>query len=274
MSATNCRAGAKPEGENLARLLVRTLPMYELPGQAYWRALELFALRTVLASTAIGRPMLEIGCSDGSFASELFEGIEMGIDVNPRAVARARGRTYQSVQRMDARALSFRDKSFATVFGNSVVEHIPDIERVLKCAFDVLIDDGTLLLTVPLAAMNTHLFLASDRYRSRRQRQLMHVNLLSIEAWEELLRAAGFRRVRFTTYLSGGQCTLWDAMDAPVCVGISSRANVGAVLRMTGRLMPTALRAALYRRVAAVVNRLDGRVGSAENCAAVIVALK
>src|SRR5580704_7788942 len=104
--------------------------VYDIPSLAAWRAAELKALR----HCAFAPPVLEIGCGNGRFASLLFEQVAWGIDLNPREIALCSERNgfYGRLSSMDARSLKFADGVFATVFANCVMEHIPDLARVLS----------------------------------------------------------------------------------------------------------------------------------------------
>jgi SAM-dependent methyltransferase len=263
-------------GIELEHLLRRTLPIYELPGQAYWRALELSSIIGLKDTVEFDRPILEIGCADGVFASEVFDQIDDGIDINERAVARARrnGAPYQRVHLMDARQMTFSPGSFGTVFANCVIEHIPDLPRVLASSHAILRDGGQFIATVPLSGMNDHLTFRSRRYCDLRRRQLTHLNLHDPSQWRALFRNAGFTGFELRPYLDGGQCQLWDRLDAPVCVGVSRRGTIGTALRLIARALPPGVREAIYRSLARRIARGDARRRHGSPCAAAIVATK
>ena len=92
--------------------------------------------------------------------------MDWGIDLNPREIALCAGRNglYGRLACMDARRLIFADGVFATVFANCVMEHIPDLPRVLAECRRVLRPGGALIATVPLIEMNQHLLLRSAWY--------------------------------------------------------------------------------------------------------------
>lgn len=189
---------------------------YAWPSQAFWRYFELKALRGL----RMQKPVLEIGCGDGKFSSLLFDEIEEGIDINPKAVARAQAHgLYRKVRCADARELPATRGSFATVYANCVMEHIPGIAAVLRGCYDVLAPDGQLVMTVPLSEMNQHLLLRSGVYSRWRQHQLAHCNLFAVEQWRELLQAAGFRETEFRPYFGAAACRFWDRVDVIGCLG-------------------------------------------------------
>ncbi len=263
-------------GIELEQLLLRTLPIYELPGQAYWRALELSAIMDLKDTVEFDRPILEIGCADGVFASLVFDQIDDGIDINERGLARARrkGVPYRRVHLMDARKMTFSAESFGTVFANCVIEHIPDLPAVLASSHTILRDGGRFVATVPLLGMNDHLTFRSKRYSDLRRRQLVHLNLHDADGWQSVFRSAGFREFELRPYIRGGQCELWDRLDAPICLGISGRWNIGAALRLATHALPHGIRGWIHRSLARWIAVKDARLRHGPPCAAAIVASK
>lgn len=262
--------------ESLRELLTLTLPIYEAPGQALWRAFELAKVRELRETVGYDGPVLEIGCSDGVFSSLVFDTVDDGIDINPRAIERAklRGHVYERLHVMDARRMAFPEGAYGTVFANCVIEHIPDLEQVLRDSFRVLRPGGKFVATVPLREMNDYLVLRQDWYARMRQRQLVHVNLLSEAEWQALFRRVGFGHVETSTYLRGSQCAVWDQLDLPVSVGVGGRYNVGAVLRILGRRLPARAKRHLLRTTAARLAEIAARPASGAPCATAIVAWK
>ena len=189
---------------------------YAWPSQAFWRYFELKALRAV----RVQRPILEIGCGDGKFSALLFDEIDEAMDINPRALARAGAHgVYRRLRCADARAPQATRGSFATVYANCVMEHVPGIEGVLRGCYDALAAEGQLVVTVPLSEMNQHLLFRCGVYSRWRQHQLAHCNLFAAGQWRELLQDAGFREIEFRPYLGAGACRFWDRVDVIGCLG-------------------------------------------------------
>jgi SAM-dependent methyltransferase len=228
-----------------SQLLRLTQTIYDVPSLAAWRAAELKALRRC----TFAQPVLEIGCGNGRFTALLLERVDWGVDLNPREVELSgQGNSiYRRLGCMDARRLKFADGVFATVFANCVVEHIPDLARVLSECRRVLRPGGAFIATVPLIEMNQHLLLKKPWYSRLRARQLRHRHLLAESAWVAALSQAGFTTIETTPYLSARMCELWDRVDGPLSIG-AGPLTLGRAYRLTLRLTPATLRSRLNRK--------------------------
>jgi len=120
------------------------------PHRAILRAVEC----RFMAAVPLTRPVLDIGCGDGHFASIAYADhlpIDVGIDVMARDLreAAARQGVYRRVMFASATALPFADNSFNTVVSNCVIEHIPDNAAVLREISRVLRPGGVFATTLP-----------------------------------------------------------------------------------------------------------------------------
>ncbi len=105
------------------------------------------------------RPMLDLGCGDGHFAQTTFvEAPEIGVDPSWQPLSEAQDRqVYKLAIQANGGRLPFADGQFGTVVSNSVLEHIPDVDAVLREAARVMVRPspenqevgGLLILTVP-----------------------------------------------------------------------------------------------------------------------------
>ena len=251
-----------------------TLRIYKWPSQAFWRHLEVRALRQI----EYEHPILEIGCGDGQLSSLIFRKIDEAIDINPRSVEKCRclaGHLYRDVRCQDARDLQFSGAEYGTIYANCVMEHIPDIQAVLAGCSRALRPGGKLVMTVPLVEMNKHLLFPWGWYVGMRQHQLVHVNLLTRQRWEYLLCAAGFSTVEFQPYLSGKACKFWDTLDSLGCIGFGRYRLAPAAGLMAHKLLPTSAKAWLLRRIASwLTARVNPEVIEEPACATVTIATK
>ena len=151
------------------------------------------------------RPILDLGCGDGIFASILFaEPVDTGIDPDARELEVARGRgAYRELIECSGAAIPRPEGAYRTIFSNSVLEHIPDVEPVLREMNRLLHPEGYVYVTIP-----THRFdhetignqvLTSLRARglARRWRAMFRRfwNLYNIhhpDDWRAMFERAGF----------------------------------------------------------------------------------
>ena len=105
----------------------------------------------LLSEVSFERPMLDIGSGDGHFAATLFpEPVDVGLDPDTTTMGEAvRRGGYHSLVVGSATDLPFRDGSLATVFSNSTLEHIPNLDDCVKEAARVLRPGGHLVVTFP-----------------------------------------------------------------------------------------------------------------------------
>lgn len=160
------------------------------------------------------RPILDVGSGDGHFASMTFQHqIDVGIDPWTGPVRKsARYGIYRLVIQGDASQTPFPNASFASAFSNSVLEHIPDVDRVLSEVARVLMPGAPFYFCVP-----NHKFLSSlsignaldriglssfgDAYRSFFNRISRHYHCDSPEVWQERLARYGFSVERWWHYI-------------------------------------------------------------------------
>jgi SAM-dependent methyltransferase len=191
------------------------------PPVALWRAIEM----RILARETFERPILDLGCGDGLIAQVLFDReppIEVGFDPWLEQVKKAPATgAYRETHQALGAAMPYREGSFATVFSNSVLEHIPDLQPVLNEAARVLRPGGRLIVTVPSDAFRSLL----GGYRKRTERGdlagaeayaadidawLAHQRYPTPHDWTDMLSQAGLRFVRSTYYVTPQVVALWD----------------------------------------------------------------
>ncbi len=183
----------------------------------YFRAL----LRAVEARSyqqlEIPAPLLDMGCGDGHFAAAAFKRpIDVGIDPWYGPVRQAAGRgIYRMVVYGFGNWLPFPDGYFGGCISNSVLEHIPDVEAVLKEIARVLKPGGLFIFCVPnhqfLGNLSVSSFLdriglrlLGDVYRRFFNWISRHHHCDAPEVWQDRLSKAGFRVERWWHYFSPG----------------------------------------------------------------------
>jgi len=148
------------------------------------------------------KPVLDLGCGDGSFASVLFTEVEYGVDIDERAlrVARDYG-IYASIIRCDERMIPLDDGAVCSIFSNSVLEHLNEMESILSESNRILIQGGTLMFTVPVKQYERDLSKYFGRSASIGvNRESFHRNLLEPDEWKHLLYKSGFEVVLVQSY--------------------------------------------------------------------------
>jgi SAM-dependent methyltransferase len=176
------------------------------------------------------RPILDLGCGDGLFAKILFaDKIDTGVDLNPRELERARELgIYGEVIQCSGDAVPKLNGAYSTIFSNSVLEHIPNLQPVLYEMHRLLMLKGKFFVTVPSERFddysvinqlltNLKLDKAAAGYRRIFNRFWMHYHYYSLEEWEQLFKKSGFRVVEAHEYNPKSICLLNDLL-APLSI--------------------------------------------------------
>lgn len=160
-------------------------------------------------------PVLDLGCGDGHFATVAFERpLDVGIDPwsGPVREAVRRG-GYRMVNQGFGDALPYPDNFFGSALSNSVLEHIPYLDPVLKEMCRVLKPGANFLFCVPNHNFLPNLSISSwldkvglhklgDLYRSFFNKISRHHHCESPEVWENRLSQAGFKLEKWWHYFS------------------------------------------------------------------------
>ena len=158
-------------------------------------------------------PVLDVGCGDGHFATVAFDQpIDVGLDPgkSPLQEAARRG-AYRLLVQSEGGKMPFPDGYFASAFSNSVLEHIPDVERVLEETCRVLRPGAPFVFCGPNQRFlenlsigkfldNVNLKQLGDAYRSFFNRISRHYHSDAPGVWQERLENAGFTLERWWTY--------------------------------------------------------------------------
>jgi SAM-dependent methyltransferase len=188
-------------------------------------ALERAEECSMYARHSFFRPVLDLGCGDGLFASVLFSGpLDVGCDIDAKELSRAKTRrTHLGLIRASALAVPLPDESCQTVIANSVLEHIPDLSGVMREVHRLLRRGGRFYLTVPSSNFDRSSFASrileglgfsksAERYRSLYNRFWRHYHFFSVQGWEKVARNSGFEVFESQAFDSPLLCTLNDLL--------------------------------------------------------------
>ncbi|MEW6566745.1 MAG: class I SAM-dependent methyltransferase [Chloroflexota bacterium] len=189
-------------------LNIRALP--------YFRGLLRAVEARLMQQVELPRPILDVGCGDGHFASVAFaaEGIEVGLDPDRHSLREARRRrSYRLLLHADGARIPAADGAFGSAFSNSVLEHVPRLDEVLAEIGRVLRPGAPLVFTVPNPAYRDLLSIPNtmrrfglkglaERYVTWFIRLTRTENLLDEDGWHSRLARAGFAMERTFRYFS------------------------------------------------------------------------
>ena len=178
------------------------LHLQELP---YFRALLRAVEARFYQDISLPEPVLDLGCGDGHFASLAFEqDLQVGLDPWWGPIKEAASRdVYRNLVCGAGSRMPFPSNHFSSAVSNSVLEHIPDLDPVIKETARVLKPGAPFIFCVP-----NHRFLDSlsigrwlDRmrlsglantYRSFFNKISRHFHCDSRDTWKERLNTFGF----------------------------------------------------------------------------------
>jgi ubiquinone/menaquinone biosynthesis C-methylase UbiE len=179
----------------------------------------------ILSNQEFKHPILDIGCGDGIFASILFdEKIDVGIDPNELELQQAeKYDIYVNLIKCFGNEIPKPSNSFNTIFSNSVLEHIPDIESVLKEAHRLLSKEGCFYITVPTnffdkntvvnkTLMGIGLKNTAAKYRVFFNRFWRHYHYYDASTWHKLFEKNGFKAVETIEYGNKRTCLIDDIL--------------------------------------------------------------
>jgi SAM-dependent methyltransferase len=211
--------------------LTRLLTAYWFaPPVGLWRAVEL----RVAAEEQYEPPLLDLGCGDGLVGQVLFgtEGaVDVGADIWADQLRQAAlSGVYRHVNVADGHHLPYPDGTFATVFSNSVLEHVPDAWLVVCEVGRVLRIGGRFIFTVPSDVFRYLLdgyaqrmavgdIQGAEAYASAVDVRLEHHHYRTPAEWQRLLAAAGMTLVKARYYIPEEVERFWDRMNARYGIG-------------------------------------------------------
>lgn len=202
---------------------------FDHPAVALFRSIELKAISELVKKIEFTGKSLDIGCGDGDITAMIFDrafdyGLDNGeVDAYKTAVTNKR---YSKFLFESAENMSLRDNTINFAFCNSVIEHIPNNDLVLKEVSRVLKKDGLFLFTAPSDQFTLFVrdsgnlkflpgFMRSS-YASFRNKMLNHYHLYSKEIWAKKLEQVGLDVIKHAYYISPEAIQLWDRLALDV----------------------------------------------------------
>jgi len=160
-------------------------------------------------------PTLDVGCGDGHFATRTFEHkLDVGLDPWHGPIHEAKTfANYNTLVEADAGQSPFPDAHFASALSNSVLEHIPHVEKVLAETARVLKPGAPFVFCVPNHNFLPNLSIArffdkiglkplAHSYRAFFNKISRHHHCDDPEIWQRRLEAAGFTLEKYWHYFS------------------------------------------------------------------------
>lgn len=196
------------------------------PDDLLWRNLkDLPAFRALVRATEarfyqdlhLPEPVLDLGSGDAHFASVTFrQPLTVGVDpwTPPlREARRLRPGVYQHMIQAAGASLPFPSNHFASALSNSVLEHIPDLDPVLKDLARVLRPGAPFVFCTPSDYFLPFLSVSKGlrrvglsgparAYEAFFNRISRHYHCDSPATWSARLARAGFRVERHWYYFS------------------------------------------------------------------------
>lgn len=205
------------------KLRVNKSPDYLTPllekapaGWALIRANEIRALEKV----EFENPVLDIGCGDGLVAKVILSKrkgkFDIGMDISEREIKKAKkSRSYKKCIVGDVYNLPFEDNKLQTVFSNSTVEHLKNLDLALSEIHRVLKPGGQLIITVPSSFLSSYLLgsrffsffglgTIAKLYAKFFHSLVRHHNLYNHKQWEKILKKHKLTLTSYYYYHSPG----------------------------------------------------------------------
>jgi SAM-dependent methyltransferase len=148
-------------------------------------------------------PVLEVGCGDASFTTDLakYSTAVTAIDLSAGQIAENAGRfpgiTFR--QHDVAERFPFADGAFEVVWCSEVLEHLFDPTYALREMHRILQPGGRLLVTVPYHGGFKNLLIALFKWDVHFAPTNPHIRFYTNRTLSRIAGAAGFRSIRIKT---------------------------------------------------------------------------
>ena len=209
--------------------------------------------------------VIDLGCGDGKLTAILLDEVGprrlVGIDLDPLETAAARRFPfYERVHNCPGNAIPEPEATFDFVLSNSVLEHIPDLEKTIAEAARALKPQGRFVFTVPGPAFHTNLAgslsgrVPRESYLATLDRRLAHHHYLSKSEWVAMCQRNDLVLDDCLGYLDRKETQRWESL---------SRATGGLLYNVFGeRQRPIEIQRAMGARALQTAARLPAPVAS------------
>ena len=201
-------------------LLPHFLHVYPFqPATGIWRAVEISTLLNHGLPEGLG---LDVGCGDGLLTGIIHERLAgtrtwVGIDPDEAEIALAKKTgLYTECIATGGGKLPLEDGRFDFALSNSVLEHIPDLQPVLREVSRVLKKGGRFIFTVPSNSFHEALQGPigargnREEYLRMIDKRCAHIHYWSEEGWSKALAGAGMSVIAAKPYLSTAETQRWE----------------------------------------------------------------
>jgi SAM-dependent methyltransferase len=148
-------------------------------------------------------PVLEVGCGDAAFTTELlkYSSAVTAIDLSAGQIAENAGRfpTINFLQHDVSAQLPFADAEFEVIWCSEVLEHLFDPAFALREMHRVLQPGGRLLVTVPYHGGLKNVLIALFKWDEHFTPSNPHLRFFTKRTLARIAGAAGFRSIRLKT---------------------------------------------------------------------------
>lgn len=194
---------------------------------AFERAFECL----ILSQQIFDRPILDIGCGDGIFAKIVFdEKIDTGIDPLSHELESAKKyQMYNELIEAFGDNIPKPDGTYKTVFSNSVLEHIENLDPVLREINRVLMPGGSFYATIPTNYFEKYSGISKIlngiglkdvalKYNTFFNKFWKHYHFYDKQGWTKKFERNGFNIANVTEYGAPKDCLfndLWVPFTIP-----------------------------------------------------------
>jgi len=205
--------------QTLLKQFLRDYPFQ--PATGFWRAVEIDQVISCHFPEGFG---LDLGCGDGKLTKIILEGVGhrelVGVDIDPKETEQAAQlKIYQRIHTIPANKIPEPDETFDFVFSNSVLEHIDNLEDVLRETARLLKPGGVFLFTVPGDKFHQCLrgsllpWVSRQAYLNEIDSRCAHLRYWSVEDWRQHLLENRLEIEQVTEYLNQSEVQRWETLS-------------------------------------------------------------